>query len=173
MSGRASSRRPAIGSSRFAATPVRSSVRAVVAPQPVLDALASGTRYWFSDWPNLAVPRASGVYTIWDGETLLYVGLARTNGGLASLLRSHASGRRSRDQFCIYVADRLVLPMLTRAEIRAIAAGELSFDALVRDYIHERLWYRFAEIAEVGNCYAVESEIRRGGLAAGAPLLNP
>ena len=145
----------------------------MVAPHAVLEALESGTAYWFSDWPNLAVPRASGVYTIWEGNTLVYVGLARTNGGLASRLRSHASGQRSGDQFSIYVADRFVLPMLTRPEIREIAAGRLSFDSRVRDHIHERLSYRYAVIADIADCYAVESQIRGGVLASGPPLLNP
>ena len=33
--------------------------------------------------------------------------------GLYSRLNSHALGWRSGDQFCVYVADRLVLPTLT------------------------------------------------------------
>jgi hypothetical protein len=144
----------------------------VVAPLPALDALASGTLYWFRDWPNLAVPRAPGVYTVWEGDALLYVGLARTDGGLASRLRSHASGRRSGDQFCVDVADRLVLPTLTNADIGEIAAGRLPLDGLVRDYIHARLAYRFVQIADVASCYALESQIKRGALAGGRPLLN-
>ncbi len=139
----------------------------------MLDTLTRGKLHWFRDWPDLAVPRASGVYTIWDAGSLLYVGLARSNGGLSSRLRSHASGRRSGDQFCVYVADRLVLPTLSRPEIREIAAGRLSLDALVRDYIRERLGYRYAELPDVATCYAVESDVRRGALPAGPPLLNP
>jgi len=39
---------------------------------------------------------------------------------LYTRLRSHASGRRSGDQFCIYVADRFVLPTLSQEDIMAI-----------------------------------------------------
>ena len=49
---------------------------------------------------------------------------------LATRLRSHASGRRSGDQFCVYVADHYVMPELTREQITAIRDGELSMDEL-------------------------------------------
>jgi hypothetical protein len=55
--------------------------------------------------------------------------------------QSHAGGRRSADQFCVYVADRLVLPVLTQEDIAAIASGRHQMDAFVRRYIHEN---RFA-----------------------------
>jgi hypothetical protein len=57
-------------------------------------------------------------------------------------LNSHASGRRSGDQFCIYVFDRLVLPSLTRQQIQDAASVRLSLDALVRTFIRESLAYR-------------------------------
>lgn len=84
-----------------------------------LAALASGSRYRFADWPNPEVPNSrAGVYTVWDGDDLIYVGMAgrgmvaelppmelpsglRKLQGLRSRLNSHASGRRSGDQFCI------------------------------------------------------------------------
>ena len=56
--------------------------------------------------------------------------------GLASRLRSHASGRRSGDQFCVYVADHYVLPELTREQVEAIRDSRLSMDMLVREKIH-------------------------------------
>jgi hypothetical protein len=40
---------------------------------------------------------------------------------------------RSGDQFCVYVADRLVLPTLAPKEVRRVATGELQLDARVRD----------------------------------------
>jgi len=88
--------------------------------------LRDGSLYRFADWPNPAVPNGRiGAYTIWHDDQLLYVGMAGraidpspdTSGlaparltGLRSRLASHASGRRSGDQFCVYVFDRLVLP---------------------------------------------------------------
>jgi hypothetical protein len=46
-----------------------------------------------------------------------------TPQGIYTRLLSHASGRRSGDQFCVYVADRLVLPTLSPENIAAIASG--------------------------------------------------
>jgi hypothetical protein len=48
-------------------------------------------------------------------------------GPTPNRLASHASGRRSGDQFCVYVADRLVMPELTSDGLEAIAAGGRMF----------------------------------------------
>src|SRR6516162_2889307 len=106
--------------------------------------LRDGPLYRFADWPNPAVPNGRiGVYTVWQGDQLIYAGMAgRAIGpssdmskpvsakltGLRSRLASHASGRRSGNQFCVYVFDRLVLPMLTREQIQEAARGQLSLD---------------------------------------------
>jgi hypothetical protein len=77
--------------------------------------LAADPAYPFSEWPNPEVPTfGAGVYTIWhhDGR-FIYVGMsgrgmtadtAHRNKpqGIYTRLKSHASGRRSGDQFCIY-----------------------------------------------------------------------
>jgi hypothetical protein len=143
----------------------------------------------FSAWPDVRVPRtAAGVYTVWRGEHFMYVGMAgrglnaagiqvhTANGvrkGLADRLNSHASGRRSGDQFCVYVADRLVLPTLTPDDIRRIAAGELSLDAKVREYIRAEFQFRFAVTRDGREAAELERAIRGGALAAGKPFLNP
>ena len=154
------------------------------------DALNRGPLHRFADWPNDAVPQvAAGVYTIWRGNALLYVGMAgrsltsddvarqRSDSargkGLFSRLNSHASGRRSGDQFCVYVADRLILPTLARHQIEAIARGELALDGLTRAYIREHLTYRFAEASGGVEAREWEATIRRGALSSGGPLLNP
>src|SRR6476619_4874543 len=98
--------------------------------------LGRSTASSFADWPNPSVPAfGAGVYTIWHNDgRLSYVGLFRggkttetlrrnTPQGIYTRLRSHASGRRSGDQFCVYVADRLVLPTLTQQDISDIASG--------------------------------------------------
>ena len=84
--------------------------------------LSRGPAYLFADWPNLAVSTfGAGVYTIWHNDgRFIYVGMSgrgitaetsrrNTPQGIYTRLQSHASGRRSGDQFCVYVADRLVL----------------------------------------------------------------
>jgi hypothetical protein len=39
--------------------------------------LEAGPFHRFQDWPNDQVPkRAAGVYTVWDGDQLLYVGMS-------------------------------------------------------------------------------------------------
>jgi hypothetical protein len=87
----------------------------------------TGPLHRFRDWPNDLVPkRAAGVYTVWESDRLLYVGMSGramtaedlevSEGGrvvakgLWTRLNSHASGRRSGDQFCVYVGDRFVVP---------------------------------------------------------------
>jgi len=89
--------------------------------------LSRGPVYLFADWPNVAVSTfGAGVYTIWHSDgRFVYVGMSgrgittetsrrNTPQGIYTRLQSHASGRRSGDQFCVYVADRLVLPALSQ-----------------------------------------------------------
>jgi hypothetical protein len=92
--------------------------------------------------------------------------------GLYERLASHASGRRSGDQFCVYVADRFVLPALTTDEIRSIAAGEHGMDAFVRRFIHAELGYRCVETPDGGAALALERRLIDGELGQ-LPLLNP
>jgi hypothetical protein len=151
----------------------------------VVTALSRGEAYSFSAWPNSAVPTfGAGVYTIWHRDGLLiYVGMSgrgitstvRRNKpeGIHTRLKSHASGRRSGDQFCVYVADRLVLPTLSHDDITAIASGRHQMDAFVRRYIHENLLYRFVMLTDATAAYAIEKAIKSGAWGHGCPLLNP
>ena len=148
--------------------------------------LAQGPVCSFADWPNPLVPTfGAGVYTIWhkDGH-FIYVGMSgrgmnaetvrrNTPQGIYTRLQSHASGRRSGDQFCVYVADRLVLPTLSQEDIAAIASGRHQMDAFVRRYIHENLCYRFVILPDGAAAYAVEAAIKSGVWEHGRPLLNP
>jgi len=155
-------------------------------PDEVALALGTGESHSFADWPNAALPRfGAGVYTVWDGGgRFIYVGMsgrgitdqtARRNSphGLHTRLASHASGRRSGDQFCVYVADRLVLPILSPGDIAAISSGEHQMDAFVRRYIHENLRYRFLMLPDGATAYRYETAIKDGDWDHGRPLLNP
>jgi hypothetical protein len=140
----------------------------------------------FADSPNLSIPTfGAGVYTIWhiDGR-FIYVGMSgrgitagttrrNTPQGIYTRLQSHASGRRSGDQFCVYVADRLVLPNLSFEDISAITSGRHQMDAYVRRCIHENLRYRFVMLPDAASAYEIEAIIKSGGWAYGCPLLNP
>lgn len=65
----------------------------------------------FADWPNREIPKGKpGVYLIYQGVRLIYVGMAKKN--LLGRLTQHARGNRSGDQFCVYLGDRLVMPKL-------------------------------------------------------------
>src|SRR3954471_12229844 len=138
--------------------------------------LASGQLHRFAEFAALGavVPSSgAGVYTIWDEQSsLVYVGIAGRNPagtGLASRLRSHASGRRSGDQFCVYVADHYVLSELSREQIKAIRDSQLSMDSLVRDKIHADFGFRFIVVDDYRAALRVESEIKGGRLSAGRP----
>jgi hypothetical protein len=109
---------------------------------------------------------------VWTRDTAETI-RRNTPRGIYTRLRSHASGRRSGDQFCVYVADRLVLPTLTQQDIADIASGRHQMDAFVRRYIHENLSYRFVMLTDGAAAYAVEAAIKSGEWEHGRPLLNP
>jgi hypothetical protein len=155
----------------------------------LLNELESGPRYRFEDWPNPSVPKvAAGVYTVWDQGRLVYVGMSgralTLDGidapdepakakGLWTRLNSHASGRRSGDQFCVYVCDRFVVPRLTVEQQAQIGDGLLSLDALTRKHIHDHFEYRYVTLQNGAEAFALERDVQRGALAAGKPALNP
>jgi hypothetical protein len=142
-------------------------------------------RYKFSDWPNSEVPIvAAGVYAIWDGDTLIYCGMSgrefekvvpaeKVKFGLFTRLASHASGRLSGDQFCVYVANRLVIPSLKPEQMTKFATGELNLDKLTKAYINGRLEYQFAPVHTSAEAYALEKRCREGATFGVKPLLNP
>lgn len=155
-----------------------------------MDSLETGTLYLFADWPADDVPSvAAGVYTVWKGDEFIYVGMAgrgwtqsdvarkRAIGerrkGLWERLNSHASGRRSGDQFCVYICDRFIVPFLSDNERGALASGNLSLDQLTRSLIREVLSFRFVEVESGRAALELEKSVQRGSLSAGMPLLNP
>ena len=96
-------------------------------------------RYQFADWPNRDVPLvAAGVYAIWNGDQLIYCGMSgrqielaatqeKKKYGLVTRLNSHASGRLSGDQFCVYVTNRLVIPNLKKDDLGKFTTGDSRF----------------------------------------------
>ena len=109
--------------------------------EPFRKEFAWSSRYRFADWPNASVPNvAAGVYLIWEEARLIYVGMSgrkigagreqhRSRAGLVTRLASHASGRLSGDQFCVYVANRIVIPRLTPDQLPRFEAGDLRLSA--------------------------------------------
>lgn len=153
-------------------------------PSILYSRLMSGTTYSFKETLHDSLPLACiGVYTIWRGNEFVYVGIAGRNldlsfehkrmRGVRDRLDSHRSGRRSGDQFAVYVCDRFVLPDLTREDIMRVAAGDLSLDAKTRLYIHQYLAYRFVEVGTYREAMKIEAALARGESPAGKPVLNP
>lgn len=149
-----------------------------------IEALEDGERHEFRTWSASSLPKGPpGVYSIWSEDTFLYVGMSwrepvptasGTSPGLWGRLDSHASGRRSGDQFCIYVCDRFVLPTLGPDQIRAIGEGRLSLDGLTKQYVREHLSYRYVLTPTGAQARSLEADVRANGLrGAGKPLLNP
>lgn len=146
---------------------------------------AFSQRFRFSDWPNPELPLvAAGVYAIWKERDLIYCGMSgrdidgshtdpRRRAGLITRLQSHASGRLSGDQFCVYVANRLVIPTITPQQIPLFASGELRLDHLTKSYIHQYLEYQYAIVDTGTEAFALEEECRRGDTFGVKPLLNP
>lgn len=157
--------------------------------QELLHTLETGPCHRFSDWPNPSVPKvATGVYTVWEHGRLIYVGMSGRGlaaedtdapdepvkaKGLWTRLNSHASGRRSGDQFCVYVCDRFVVPRLSDQQQAQIGDGVLSLDALTRKHIHDCFEYRYATVDNGTDAFALEREVQRGAMTVGKPFLNP
>lgn len=142
-------------------------------------------RHRFGEWPNTEIPDvAAGVYVIWHGEQLIYCGMSgreieraqregRKRYGLVTRLESHAQGRLSGDQFCVYVANRLVIPKLRPEQLPDFATGALNLDALVKLYIRTHFDYQYSCVATSKEAYELELRGRTGQLFASKPLLNP
>ena len=155
-------------------------------PIAVAVELAHGSAYAFRDWPNPAVPTfGAGVYTIWHSDgRFIYVGMSgrgmtsetkrrKTPQGIYTRLQSHASGRRSGDQFCVYVADRLVLPSLSQEDIEAISSGRHQMDAFVRQFIHEKSLLSFRNRGKRSGGIRGRSSNQERSVGAGPPALEP
>ena len=125
----------------------------------------------FADWPNKDVPKGKlGVYLIYHEDRWIYIGMSFIN--LQSRLNQHASGRRSGDQFCVYVGDRLVMPKLGIDQMKGVFSGEYSLDDAIKEFVRSQLSNRYLLVADDPTARALEKhglEIAKG---QGAELLN-
>ena len=152
--------------------------------------LVTGPVFRFADWPNDQVPRrAAGVYTIWRQEEFIYAGMSGRGAkaqefvagqgqedeakGLWTRLGSHASGRRSGDQFNVYICDRFVVPALTRQQQQDIGQGKLLLDQMTKGFVRAHLSYRFVVYRDGTEALAAERVLRAGQSSAGRPYLSP
>ena len=93
--------------------------------------------------------------------------------GLKDRLDSHWRGRRSGDQFSVYVFDRFIVPVLTEEQRKQFANGDLQGSPLTREFIRTHLSYRFVVTASYEEARAVEVVFAKGQTPAGFPVLNP
>ena len=152
-----------------------------------INSLLSPSRIPFSSWPPSedALPAvAAGVYAIWRGDRLFYAGMAgrgltptqnsqTVSGrkGLWQRLEAHRSGRRSGDQFCVYVADYEIVPSLTPEQLQMIRSRKLKIDHLVRDFVAQELCFTFAVTDDGASARELEKSVIAGALGE-KPELN-
>lgn len=135
------------------------------------DELSQQPVHRFADWPNKEVPKGKpGVYLIYQEGRWIYIGMSFKN--LQSRLNQHASGRRSGDQFCVYVGDRLVMSKLSIDQMKGVFSGEYSLDDAIKEFVRSQLSYRYIVVADDTTARVLEKhglEIAKG---QGAELLN-
>ncbi|WP_146256086.1 hypothetical protein [Aestuariivirga litoralis] len=146
------------------------------------EALVTGDVHWFADWPCGDVPRSGSiVYSIWNRSLeFIYVGMSgrgpTVGGGQKKgpwgRINSHASGKRSGDQFCVYVHDFLVIHSLHN-RLEEVKMRTLSLDQATRSYIRENFGFRWMAAASGTEALRIERLIQRGKSPLGLPLLNP
>ena len=145
-------------------------------------ALSNGPRHRFSDWPIAEIPFGpAGVYAIWADGSLLYIGMSWRDHredprakGVHSRLASHASGRRSGDQFNVYICDHFVIPELAHDQLQDLRDGKRILDQLTKGYTRTHLEFSVWIAPGGQTARDVEHELRATGLPEfGRPLLNP
>lgn len=133
----------------------------------------------FSEDPRKFIPdKGSIIYSVWHkDETFIYIGISGLQKSLSkrsplSRVISHASGRRSGDQFCIYIHDFYVIPKLVEKGEYNPGVGIL--DKLTKDFIRTNLSYRFVGFDTDDSDLIVrrlETKIKSGALGF-SPTLN-
>ena len=90
------------------------------------------------------------IYTVFlDNSEYIYVGIGGLAGKTAqdrnprSRIMQHSQGRRSGDQFCIYIQDFYVIPAIISKPYEP-KKGYL--DTLTKEFIQSRLTYRYIVI---------------------------
>ena len=115
------------------------------------------------------------IYTVFlDLKEFIYVGIGGLSGKKdpRSRIRQHTSGLRSGDQFCIYIQDFYVIPLLF-SQPYVPKKGYL--DQLTKEFIQKRLTYRYMVFQDEDSDKLVrklEREIQSGCFQGIRPKLN-
>ena len=130
----------------------------------------------FNDDHKRFIPEyGSMIYTVWDkDEKFIYAGISGLGGkkNPRGRIVQHRSGWRSSDQFCTYIQDFYVLPEML--ETGSYEPKKKSLDDMTRDYIRNKLFYRFVIIEDISRrkVISMEDEIRGGVFGFPPPVLN-
>ncbi len=119
------------------------------------------------------------IYTVFlDSTEYIYVGIGGLAGKTAqdrnprSRIMQHCQGRRSGDQFCIYIQDFYVIPELIGSKYTP-QKGFL--DQLTKQFIQSRLTYRYLVVQTEDSNQVVrqlERELQHDQHGYGLSLLN-
>jgi len=119
------------------------------------------------------------LYTVFlDRKEFIYVGIGGLSGKSVkernprSRIIQHSQGRRSGDQFCIYIQDFYVIPYIIDKPYEP-KKGYL--DTLTKDFIQSRLTYRYLVIQSDDSDKVVrrlERELQSNQHGHGVPKLN-
>ena len=115
------------------------------------------------------------IYTVFlDRKEFIYVGIGGLSGKRdpRSRIRQHTSGLRSGDQFCIYIQDFYVIPLLI-GQTYVPKKGYL--DQLTKEFIQKRLTYRYMVFQDEDSDKVVrklEKELQTNLHGHGMPKLN-
>ncbi len=119
------------------------------------------------------------IYTVFlDSTEFIYVGIGGLAGKTAqdrnprSRIMQHCHGRRSGDQFCIYIQDFYVIPELIGSKYTP-KKGYL--DLLTKQFIQSRLTYRYLVVQTEYSDQVVrqlERALQRDQYGYGVPILN-
>ena len=119
------------------------------------------------------------LYTVFlDSKEFIYVGIGGLSGKSVkernprSRIIQHSQGRRSGDQFCIYIQDFYVIPLLI-GQTYVPKKGYL--DQLTKEFIQKRLTYRYMVFQDEDSDKVVrrlERDVQSGDYQGMKPKLN-
>lgn len=150
----------------------------------LLAELERSARHRLADLPTCGLEPRTGIYALWYGHDLLYVGVSRqdpattTNPqarGVPGRLNTYRLARLGND-FTLAVAFRFVVPHLTPEQMAALSDGSLvvrDVATLVKTWLHDNVEFS-AVLVDGTTALAAETVARRSGLPdTGPPMMNP
>lgn len=90
------------------------------------------------------ITKKSGIYFMYqnDNNTLLYVGKSgKGNGTLYSRIRTHYSGSRGSDQFCLYVFDKF----LKSSDQCNKSNDTAELNGITKEWIRDKLSFKYIQ----------------------------